>query len=87
MNSENVTEAINTREILEIRQGIGIVDWTKINIQKLDRKSRKLLAVYGVYHPKTDINWLYLKRDRGGEGLITVGGCELKKRNSLLGCI
>ena len=41
-------------------------------IKKIDRKTRKMLTMYKVHHPKADINRLYVKRKEGGRGLVQV---------------
>ena len=39
-------------------------------LQKLDRKTRKLLTIHGQHHPKTDVDRLYVPRKQGGRGLM-----------------
>ena len=41
----------------------------------LDRKTRKLLTMHGVPHPRADFSHLYLSRKEGGRGLINVEDC------------
>ena len=38
----------------------------------MDRKTRKMLTMYKMHHPKTDIGSLYVKRKGGGRGLVQV---------------
>jgi hypothetical protein len=38
----------------------------------MDRKTRKILTIYKVHHPKADIDRLYVKRKEGGRGLVQV---------------
>ena len=47
--------------------------WTVEELKSLDSKTRKLLTIHGVFHPRSDIDRLYVPRKRGGRGLI---GCE-----------
>ena len=48
----------------------------------MDRKTRHLLTIYGAFHPKSNINRLYLKRKLGGRGLISLKECiESEVRN------
>ena len=44
----------------------GILEWRKSEIEKIDRKSWKLLAMHGLHHPKGDISRLFIKRRNGG---------------------
>jgi len=41
-------------------------------IRKIDRKTRKVLTVYKMHHPKADIDRLYVKRKGGGRGLLQI---------------
>ena len=40
--------------------------------QNLDRKTRKMLTMYKMHHPKANIDRLYVKRKEGGRGLVQV---------------
>jgi len=48
----------------------GIANWYQEELQKLDRKTRKLLAIHGQHHPKADVDRLYVPRKQGGRGLM-----------------
>jgi len=37
----------------------------------MDRKTRKMLTMYKMHHPKADIDRLYVKKKEGGRGLGT----------------
>jgi len=37
---------------------------------KLDRKTRKLLTIYGQHHPKADVDRLYVPRKQGERALM-----------------
>ena len=39
--------------------------------------------MYGALHPKSDIDRLYLKRNHGGRGLISVETCVRSEENNL----
>ena len=40
-----------------------------MELEELDRRTRKLMTVYGAHHPKASVDWLYLQRCEGGRGL------------------
>ena len=50
----------------------------------MDRKTRKLLTMYGAHHPQADIDRLYLRRADGGRGLIGIKDCVRMEKESLL---
>ena len=52
LNGGNIITAINSWAVSVIRYGAGIINWTKAELQQMDRKTRKLLTMYGAHHPK-----------------------------------
>ncbi|XP_047481697.1 uncharacterized protein LOC125034100 [Penaeus chinensis] len=75
LNGGNIISAINSRAVSIVRYGAGIIKWTKNELEELDRKTRKLMTMYGAHHPKADVDRLYLKRCDGGRGLIGGEDC------------
>ena len=65
------------------RYGAGILQWKESELKDVDRKSRKIMTRYGVLHPKSDVDRLYIKRKDGGRGLISVERCVREQENSL----
>ena len=55
----------------------------KSELQAIDRKTRKLLTIYGALHPKSDVNRLYIPRKGGRRGLIFIEDCVELARRSL----
>jgi hypothetical protein len=53
-------------------------------VQKLDRKTRKMLTIHGQHHPRADIDRLYVLRKEGGRGLIQVEGAYIAETLSLV---
>ena len=66
-----------------IRYGAGIIGWTKAILQALDRKTRKMLTIYGAHHPKADVDRMYLSRAEGGRDVIGVEDCVRIEIDSL----
>ena len=83
LNAGNTIQAINSRAVSIIRYGAGIVDWRKTELQQMDRKTRKLLTTYRSMHPQGDVDRTYLKRKKGGRGLISVEECVMLEKTSL----
>jgi hypothetical protein len=50
-----------------LRYSFGIINWCQVEIQKLDRKTRKMLTIHGQHHPRADIDRSYVPRKDGGE--------------------
>ena len=71
LNGQNKIQAFNTWAIPILRYTGGIMDWTKENLHKLDRKTRKILTMNRMLHPKADVDRIYLPRQSGGRGLMS----------------
>eukprot|EP00957_Ditylum_brightwellii_P027084 2047726-Ditylum_brightwellii.AAC.1 len=61
--------AIGAYVVPVMQYTFGILKWTKGELLKLDRKTRKLLTAHGHHHPRVDVNRLYLHWTEGGRGL------------------
>ncbi|KAI5731018.1 hypothetical protein M8J77_003330 [Diaphorina citri] len=72
LNSKNKIEALNSLAVPVVEYGFGIIDWTKEEIRKFDRKTRKLLTMNKCLHPKSDVDRIYLPRKDGGKGLRSI---------------
>ena len=56
--------------VVVLRYSFGIGNWHQEELQKLDQKTRKLLIIHEQYHPKADVNRLFVLRKQGGRGLM-----------------
>ena len=83
LNVGNIISAINSRAFAVARYGGGIIRWTKRELEELDRKTRKLLTMYGAHHPTADVDRLYMKKADGGRGLTVVEDCVRMEVDSL----
>ena len=66
LNSGNLFSAINTWAVLLFRYGAGILEWTKAELQEVDRNTRKRITIYKGMHPRSDMDKLYVERNKGG---------------------
>ena len=53
LNAANVFQAINIWAVPTVRYGAGIIQFAKEELQQLDRKTRKLITLYGGLHPRS----------------------------------
>jgi hypothetical protein len=53
-----------------LRYSFGIINCHQEELQKLGRKTRKLLTIHGQHHPKADVDHLYVPRRYRGRGLM-----------------
>ena len=70
LNAGNKITAINTLAVPILTYSFNVVNWTLQEIRKLDRKTRKILTMYRMNHPKADVDRIYISRKEGGRGLI-----------------
>ena len=83
LNGKNKIQAINTWAVALLRYGAGIINWKVAELKKINRTTRKTLTIYGAFHPKSDVDRLYLKRKHGGRGLISVETWVRSEENNL----
>ena len=55
-----------------VQYSFRIIDWKISELKKIDTKTRKLLNMQKMLHPKADVERLYISRKDGGRGLIEV---------------
>jgi len=72
LNARNKITAIGALAVPVLRYNFGIINWRTEEIKKIDRKTRKLLTMYKMHHPKADIDRLYVKRKEGRRGLVQI---------------
>ena len=61
------------------RYGPGILQWKSGELKYVDRKSRKIMTMYGALHMNSDVDRLCLKR-KGGRGLTSVEHCVRERK-------
>jgi len=71
LSAKNKIQAIGSLAVPVLRYSFGIVNLHQ-ELQKLDRKTGKLLTIHGQHHPKADVrvDRLYVPRKQGGRGLM-----------------
>jgi hypothetical protein len=72
LKARNKTTAIGALAVPVLRYSFGIINWRIEEIKQIDRKTRKMLTMYKMHHPKADIHRLYVKRKAGGKGLVQI---------------
>ena len=72
LNCGNIISGINTRAISLLKYSAASVDWTGVELEQMDRRTRKLMTMHQTLNPKSDVAKIYISRKEGGRGLITV---------------
>ena len=55
LSAKNKIQAIGSLAVPVLRYSFGIVNWHQEELQKLDRKTRKILTIHGQHYPKADV--------------------------------
>ena len=83
LNGGNIILAINSRAVSIVRHGAGIISWTKMELEELDRRTRKLMTMHGAHPSKVNVDRMYLQRCEGGRGLLGMEDCVQVEVRSL----
>ena len=70
LSAKNKIQAIGSLAVPVLSYSFGIVNWHQEELQKLDRKTRKLLTIHEQHHPKADVDRFYIPSKQGGRGLM-----------------
>ena len=80
-NVGNLVRGVNIWAVSLLTYSAAFVSWRKSELQAIDRKTRKLLTIYGALHPKSDLDRLYIPGKEGGRSLICNEDCvEVARR-------
>eukprot|EP00112_Aurelia_sp_Birch-Aquarium-sp1_P013553 Seg288.2 transcript_id=Seg288.2/GoldUCD/mRNA.D3Y31 product="hypothetical protein" protein_id=Seg288.2/GoldUCD/D3Y31 len=77
--------SINAWAVSVLRYSAGIADWTVEELVSMDRRTRKILAMDGCIHTRSNVARLYVPRKEEGRGLISIEECVKKRSTSLHG--
>ena len=69
---KNKITAINTLAAPVVRYSGGIVKWSQLELADMDRKTRKALTMHRGFAMRSDVSRLYVKRNEGGRGLLSI---------------
>ena len=81
---KNKITAINTLAVPVVRYSGGIVKWTKLELADMDRKTRKALTTHRGLAKMSDVSRLYVKRNEGGRGLLSIEDCIRDEETAVL---
>ena len=55
-----------------LKYSAAFLVWSRLKLEEIDKRTRKLLTMHNGLCPKTNVDWLHLPRSEGGRGLIGV---------------
>ena len=62
LHGRNKIKALNTWAVSFLRYGAGMITWTVGDLEAMDRKARKIKTINKEFHPKSDVDRLYISR-------------------------
>jgi hypothetical protein len=77
-------QAIGSLAVPIPRYSFRIINWHQEEMQKLDRKTRKMPTIHGQHHPKANIDRLYVPKKERGRGLMKVEGAYIAETLNLV---
>ena len=83
LNGKNKIKGTNTWAVSLMRYGAGILKWTSEELKALDRRTRNMMTMNKALHPKSNVERIYIPREKGGRGLISCEGCVRSEENCL----
>jgi hypothetical protein len=75
-------QAVGSLAVPVLRYSFGIINWHREEIRKLDRKTRKILTIYGQHHPRADTD-RHVPRIEGGGGLTQIEAAYITETTEL----
>jgi len=87
LSAMNKIQAIGSLAAPVRKYGLVIINWDQEELQKLDKKTRKILTIYGQPHSKADVDRLYDLRKQGGKGLMQLEAAHAVEILKLVGYV
>ena len=72
LNSRKLIKGINTWAVPLLRYFGPFLKWTTDELEQMDQRTRKLLAMHKALHSRDDVDRLYVSRKEGGRGLASI---------------
>ncbi|XP_044760203.1 uncharacterized protein LOC123317662 [Coccinella septempunctata] len=82
-SAKNKMTAINTWAIPAFIYTAGVLTWSRTDLERLDRRTRTTLTQYGLLHPNSAIERLYIPRRESGRGLSSLENVYLKEESRI----
>jgi len=58
LKARNKITAIGALAVPILRYSFGMINWRTEEMKKIDRKTRKMLTMYKIHHPKAEIDYM-----------------------------
>jgi hypothetical protein len=85
-NNHNNTTPVGELDVSLLTYSFRITTWRWQEVQKIDRKTRRILTVYKMHHPQADTHRLYVKM-KEARGLLQIEAAHISELNNIADCI
>ena len=68
---QKLIKGINTLAVPLVRYYGLFLKWTRDELKQMDQRTRKLMIMHKVLHPRDDVDRLYVSRKEWGRGLTS----------------
>ena len=72
LSSRNLIKGINTWAVPLVRYSGPFLKWTRDELKQMDQRTRKLMTMHKAFHPRDDVDRLYVSRKEWGSGLASI---------------
>ena len=72
LNSRNFIKGINSWAVPFVRYSGPFLKWTRDELKQMDQRTRKLMTMHKVLHPRDDVDRQYVLRKEGERGLACI---------------
>ena len=72
LSCRNLIKGINVWAVPFVRYSGPFLKWTRDELKQMDQRTRKLMSMHKVLHPRDDVDRLYVSRKEGGGGLVII---------------
>jgi hypothetical protein len=72
LSARNKVQVTGLLEVPVLRYSFVIINWHQEEMQKLDRKTRRMLTIYRQHHSRADTDCVYVLRKDEGRRLMQI---------------
>ena len=72
LSSRNIIKRINTWAVSLVRYSGPFLKCTGDELKQMDQRTRKLMTMHKILHPRDEVDRLYVSRKEGGRGLACI---------------
>ena len=72
LSRRNLIKGINTWAVALVIYSGPFLKWIRKELKQMDQRIRKLMTMHKAFHPRDDVDRLYVSRKEGGRGIASI---------------